>query len=129
MTAAYTFFRLYAPAICDHPQLRGMSRTVTLCLQVPIVTTILWGQLAGKTMAVLPRSLFFYCTAMLLGLSNPYIFSALWRQRKSKNTAHYMPILHRGLGEAVVTNDWCIIYSLCCTSHEHLVLSHPKNIR
>ena len=29
----------------------------------------------------------------------------------------------------MVTNDWCIIYSLWCTSHEHLVLSHPKNIR
>ena len=25
-------------------------------------------------------------------------------------------------------NDWCFIYSLWCTSHEHLVLSHPKNI-
>ena len=24
--------------------------------------------------------------------------------------------------------NWCIIYSLWCTSHEHLVLSHPKNI-
>ena len=63
-----------------------------------------------------------------LGLLNPYISSALWRQRKSKNTAHFIPILLRGLGEAVVTNDWCIIYSLWCTSHEHLVLSHPKNI-
>ena len=47
-----------------------------------------------------------------LGLSNPYISSALWRQRKSKNTAHYIPILLRGFGEAMVTNDWCIIYSL-----------------
>ena len=45
-----------------------------------------------------------------LGLSNPYISSALWRQRKSKNTAHYIPILLRGFGEAVVTNDWCIIH-------------------
>ena len=77
-----------------------------------------------------PQSFFFLLHSnVCLGLSNPYIFSALWRQRKSKNTAHYMPILLRGLGEAVVTNDWCIIYSLWCTSHEHLVLSHPKNIR
>ena len=29
----------------------------------------------------------------------------------------------------MVNNDWCIIYSLWCTSHLHLVLSHPKNIR
>ena len=129
MTAASTFFRLYAPATCDHPQLRGMSRTVTLCLQFPIVTTILWGQLAGKTMTVLPCSLFLLHSNVCLGLSNPYIFSTLGRQRKSKNTAHYMPILLRGLCEAVVTNDWCIIYSLWCTLHGHLVLSHLKNIR
>ena len=47
---------------------------------------------------------------------------------KSKNTAHYIPILLRGLDEAVDANDWCFIYSLWCTSHEHLVISHPKNI-
>ena len=45
---AHNFFCLYAPVICEQPQLRGMSRTLTLCLQFPIVTTILWGQLAGK---------------------------------------------------------------------------------
>ena len=113
MTGARNFFRLYAPVICDHPQLRGMSRTLTLCLQFPIVTTILWGQLAGKTMTVLPRSLFFKLNSnVCLGLSNPYISSALWRQRKSKNTAHYIPILLRGFVEAMVTNDWSIIYSL-----------------
>ena len=66
MTGAHNFFRLYAPVICEHPQLRGMLRTLTLCLQFPIVTTILWGQLAGKTMTVLPRSLFLYCTAMFV---------------------------------------------------------------
>ena len=40
-----------------------------------------------------------------LGLSNLYISSALWIQRKSKNTAHYIPILLRGLGEAVVITN------------------------
>ena len=44
-------------------------------------------------------------------LSTTYISSALWRQCKSKITAHL--------------NDWCIIYSLWCTSHENLVFSHP----
>ena len=40
-----------------------------------------------------------------------------------------IPDLLRGWGEAAVTNDWGIIYSLWCTSHEHLVLSRPpKNI-
>ena len=57
-------------------------------------------------------SVFLLHSNVCLGLSNPYISSAFWRQRKSKNTAHYIPILLRGLGEAVVTNDWCIIYSL-----------------
>ena len=129
MTGAHNFFRLYAPVICDHLQLRGMWRTLTLCLQFPIVTTILWGQLAGKILdSSPPQSVFILHSNVCLGLSNPYISSALWRQRKSKNTAHCIPILLRGLGEAVVTNDWCIIYNLWCTSHEHLALSHPKNI-
>ena len=75
-----------------------------------------------------PQSVIILHSNVCLGLSNPYISSALWRQRKSKNTAHYIPILLRGFGEAMVTNDRCIIYSLWCTSHEHLVLSHPKNI-
>ena len=75
-----------------------------------------------------PQSVIILHSNVCLGLSNPYISSALWRQRKSKNTAHYIPILLRGFGEAMVTNDWCIIYSLWCTSHEHFLLSHPKNI-
>ena len=43
-----------------------MSRTLTLCLKFPIITTTLWGQLAGKTMAVHPRRLLSYCTAMFV---------------------------------------------------------------
>ena len=128
MTGAHNFFRLYASVICAHPKLRGMSRTLTLYLQFSIVTTILWGQLAGKPRQFSPVVCYYTYSIVCLGLSNPYISSALWRHRKSKNTAHDIPILLRGLGEAVVTNDWCIIYSLWCTSHDHLVLSHPKNI-
>ena len=77
-----------------------------------------------------PQSVIILHSNVCLGLSNPYISSALWRQRKSKNTAHYIPILLRGLDEAVDANDRCFIYSLdlWCTSHEHLVFSHPKNI-
>ena len=130
MTGAHNFFRLDAPVICNHPQVRGLSRTLTLCLQFSIVTTILWGAASWQNHDSSPlQSVFILHSNVYLGLSNPYISSTLWRQRKSKNTAHYIPILFRGLGEVVVTNDWCIIYSLWCTSHEHLVLSHPKNIR
>ena len=66
MTGAHNFFRIYALVICDYAQPRGMSRTLTLCLQFPIVTTTLWGQLAGKTRTVLPRSMLLYCTAMFV---------------------------------------------------------------
>ena len=125
----HNFFGLYAPVICDHPQLRGMSTTLTLCLQFPhsnhhTVEAASWQNHDSSP----PQSVIILHSNVCLGLSNPYISSALWRQCKSKNTAHYIPILLRGLGEAMVTNDWCIIYSLWCTSHEHLVLRHPKNI-
>ena len=65
-----------------------MSRTVTLCLQFLIVTTTLWGQLAGKTMTVQPRSLLLYRTVMLSWSIKPLHSSALWMQCKSKNTTH-----------------------------------------
>ena len=110
------------------PQPRGMSRTLILCLQFPIVTTTLWGQLAGKTMTVRSRSLLLYCTAM-----DAYIYQTptfpphCGDNVKSQHICQAIPALLRGLGEAVVTNDWCIIYAciLWCTSHENLVFSQP----
>ena len=134
MTGAHKFFRLYAPVICDPPpppppELRGMSRTLTLCLQLPHSNHHTAGAASWQNHdSSPPQSVFKLHSNVCLGLSNPYISSALWRQRKSKKTAYYIAILLRGLGEAVVTNDRCIIYSLWCTSHEHLVLSHPDNI-
>ena len=38
-----------------------------------------------------PQSVFILHSNVCLGLSNPYISSALWRQRASENTAHYIP--------------------------------------
>ena len=113
-------------------QPRGMSRTVTLCLQFPIVTTTLWGQLAGKTMTVLPRSLLLYCTVMFVYVYQTPTFSPHCGGNVKVKTQHIyqdidIPVLLRDWGEAVVTNDWCIIFSLYCTSHENLVLSHPQN--
>ena len=112
MTGAHNLFRLYAPVICEHPQFRGMSRT-DFVSAVPhsnhrAVGAASWQNHDSST----PQSVIILHSNVCLGLSNPYISSTLWRQRKSKNTAHYIPILLRGLGEAVVTNDWCIIYSL-----------------
>ena len=44
---------------------------------------------------------------------------------QSQHICQAIPTLLKGLGEAVVTNDGCTIYSIWCTSHEKLVLSHP----
>ena len=75
---AHNFFRLYAPVICDHPQLRGLSRNFTLCLQFPIVTTILWGAASWQNHnSSPPQSIFILRGIVCLGLSNPYISSAL----------------------------------------------------
>ena len=128
MTGAHNFFRLYAPVICDPPAQRNV-KDFDFVSAVPhsnhhTVGAVSWQNHDSSP----PQSVFIQHSNVCLGLSNPYISSALWRQRESKNTAHYIPILLRGLGEAVATNDWRIIYSLWCTSHEHLVLSHPKNI-
>ena len=128
MTGGHNLFRLYALVICDHcPQLRGMSRTLMWCLQFPIVTNTLWGQLAGRTMTVLPRSLWLYCTAMATYVYQQHTFPSHYGDNvkvKSQHICQAIPALLRGLGEAVVSYDWCIIYSLRCTSHENLVFSH-----
>ena len=118
MSGAHNFFRLYAPVICDHPQLRRMSRTLTLCLQFPTACNHHTVEAASwqKHDSFSSQSVFILHSNVCLGLSNPYIFSALWRQHKYKITAHHIPILLRGLVEAVITNDWCIIYSLWCTA-------------
>ena len=88
MTAGHDLFRLYALVHCDHCPLplqpRGMSRTLILRRRFPTVTTIWWGQLAGKTMTILTRILLLYCTAMVA-----YIYQTpTFPQCKSKITAH-----------------------------------------
>ena len=80
-------------------------------------------------MTALPRSLLIYCTAMFVyGYQTP-TFPTHYGDNikvKSQHICQAIPAVLRDLGEAVVTNDWCIIYSLRCTSHEYLVLSHPQ---
>ena len=97
---------------------RGMSRTSTLCLQFPIVITTLWEQLASKTMTVLPRSRLLYCTAMFVYVYQTPTFPPHCGDNVKVKTQHIyqamdIPLLLRGWGEAVVTNDWRIIYSPC----------------
>ena len=89
-----------------------MSRTLILSLQFAIVTTTLWGQLAGKTMTVLPRSLLLYCTAMVSYVYQTPTFPLHFRDNVNVKSQHMCQAIPTLLGEAVVTNDWCIIYSL-----------------
>ena len=116
MTGAHNFFPLYAPVICDRPPHNPAQRNVEdfdFVSAVPHSNHYTVGEASWQNHDISPpQSVIILHNNVCLGLSNPYISSALWRQRKSKNTAHYIPILLRGLGEAVVTNDWCIIYSL-----------------
>ena len=100
------------------PQPRGMSKTLTLCLQFPIVTTTLWAQLAGKTMTVHPRSLLLCCTAMFVYVYQTPTFPLHCGDNVKVKTQHIyqvvdIPVMIRGWGEAVVTNDWRILYSPC----------------
>ena len=95
-----------------------MSRTLTLCLKFPIVTTTLWGQLAGKAITVHPHSLLLYCTAMFVYVYQTTIFPAHCGDNEKVKTQHIyqamdIPVLLRGWIEAVVTNDWRILYSPC----------------
>ena len=97
-----------------------MSRALTLCLKFPIVTTTLWGQLhvAGQTMTVHPRSLLLYCTAMFVFVYQTTTFPPHCGDNEKVKTQYIyqamdIPVLLRGWGEAVVTNDWRIIYSPC----------------
>ena len=93
MTGAQNFFRLYAPVICDPTPAQRNVEDFDFVSAVPHSNhhTGGGGQLAGKTMTVLPQFVFILHSNVCLGLSNPYISSALWRQRASENTAHYIP--------------------------------------
>ena len=99
-------------------QPRGMSKTLTLCLQFPIVTTTLWAQLASKTMTVHLRSLLLYCTAMFVYVYQTPTFPLHFGDNVKVKTQHIyqavdIPVMIRGWGEAVVTNDRRILNSPC----------------
>ena len=109
-----TFFHLYALVICDHPPAQRNVEDSDFVSAVPhsyhqTVGTASWQNHDSSS----PQSVIILHCHVCLGLSNPYISSALWRQCKSKNATHLPghrdPRPAQGLGEAVVTNDWCII--------------------
>ena len=139
MAGVHNLFRHYALVICGHcpppppppppPSSPGESRGLSFCdfhfvSAVPhhIVGTASWQN---------HDSLLLYCTAMVAYVYQTPTFLSHYGDNvkvKSKHICQAIPALLSGLGEAVVTNDRCIIYSLCCTSHENLVLSHLQKI-
>ena len=75
----------------------------------------MWEQLAGNPMTVLPRTLLLYCTAMVVYAYQTSTCPPHYGENVKVKPQHIWQAIQaqlRGLGEAVVTNDWCIIYSL-----------------
>ena len=117
MTGAHNFFRLYALVICDHAPAQRKVEGFDFVFAARhsshhTLRTASWQNHDSSS----PQSVIILHCHVCLCLSNPYLSSALWRQRKVQTQHFYqamdIPVLLRGLGEAVVTNDWCIIYSL-----------------
>ena len=90
MTGAHIFFRLYALFICDHVPAQRNVEDFDFVSAVPhsnhnTVGTASWQNHDSST----AQSVINLHCHVCLGLSIPsYISSALWRQCKSKNTAH-----------------------------------------
>ena len=62
-----------------------------------------------------PRSLLLYCTAMVAYVNQTPTFPPHYGDNikvKAQHICQANPALLRGSGEVVVTNEWCIIYSL-----------------
>ena len=117
MTGTHNFLRLYALVICDHAPAQRNVEDFDFVSEVPHSNHHTVGKLAGKTMTVHPRSLLLYCTAMFVYVYQT-TFPQHYRDNEKVKTQHIyqamnIPVLLRGCGEAVVTNDWRIIYSRC----------------
>ena len=83
------FFRLYALVICGHAPAQRNVEDSDFVSAVPhsnhhTVGTASWQNYDSSP----PQSVIILHCHVCLGLSNPYISSALWRQCKSKNTTH-----------------------------------------
>ena len=83
------FFSLYAIVICDHAPAQRNVEDSDFVSAVPhnnhhTVGTASWQNHDSSP----PQSVIILHCHVCLGLSNPYISSALWRQWKSKSTTH-----------------------------------------
>ena len=108
MTCAHNFFHLYAPIICDHAPAQRNVEDLDYVSAVPHSNHHTVGIASWQNhYSSFPQSVIIRHCHVCLGLSNPYISSALWRPCISKNTAHLpgygYPRPTQGLGEAAVT--------------------------
>ena len=103
MTGEHIFFRLYALVICEHAPAQRNVEDSDFVSAVPhsnhhTVGTASWQNYENSP----PQSVIILRCPVYLGLSNPYISSALWRQYKRKSTTHLLghgyPRPAQGLG-------------------------------
>ena len=83
------FFRLYALVICDHAPAQRNVEDFDFVSAVPQSNhhTVGLASWQNHDSSPLQSVVILHCH-VCLGLSNPYISSALWRQCKSKNATH-----------------------------------------
>ena len=91
MAGAKFSFRLYALVICDHAPAQRNVEDSDFVSAVPhsshhTMGTASWQNHDSNCSP--PQSVIILHCHVCLGLSNPYISSALWRQCLSKNTTH-----------------------------------------
>ena len=109
---AHNLFCLYALVICDHCPAQGNVEDFDFVSAVPNSSHHTVGTASWQNMKVLPRSPLLYCTAMCVYVYQTPTFPPHYEDNvkvKSRHICQATPALLSGLGEAVVTNDWCII--------------------
>ena len=87
MTGAHNFFRLYALVICDQAPAQRNDEDFAFVAEVPHSNNHTLGTANWQNHdRFSPQSVIILHCHVCLGLSNPYISSALWRQCKVKTT-------------------------------------------
>ena len=116
MAGVHIFFRRYAIVICDHAPAQRNVEDSDFVSAVPhnnhhTVGTASWQNHDSSP----PQSVIILHCHVCLGLSTtfpPHYGGNVKVKAQHIYQAMDIPVLLRGWGEAVVTNDWCIIYSL-----------------
>ena len=100
-----------------------MLRTLTLCLKFPIVTHTLWGQLAGKTMTVHPRSLLLYCTAMFVYVYQTTTFPPHCRDNVKVKTQHIYQAMD------IPVKQWLQMTGALYIAHARIQKVSPEGVK